>query len=66
MRAGDAQPDQQLYLEGAHNGAQALAHMHQHVVQVFPPGQRDVLEAFLASLHVREQAHARHQYSTGQ
>ena len=65
MRAGDAQPDQQLYLEGAHSGAQALAHMHQHVVQVFPPGQRDVLEAFLASLHEREHTPGEHQHSAG-
>ena len=66
MRAGAAQHDQQLYLAGAHSGAQALAHMHQNVMRLFPPGQQEVLAAFLASLHVREQAHREHQHSAGQ
>jgi hypothetical protein len=66
MRTGEAQHHQQRYLAGAHSGAQALAHMHQNVMQVFPSPQQDVLAAFLAALHVREQAHERHQHSAGQ
>ena len=65
MRTGAAQHDQQLYLEGAHSGAQALAHMHQKIMHVFPPGQQEVLAAFLASLHVREHTHREHQQSAG-
>lgn len=64
-RTGEAQHDQQHYLEGAPSGAQALAHMHQHVMHVFPSPPQDVLAAFLASLHVREQAHQAHQHSAG-
>jgi hypothetical protein len=65
MRTGEAQHDQQRYLEGAHSGAQALEHMHQHVLRVFSPEQQDVLTAFLASLRVREHAPQGHQHSAG-
>jgi hypothetical protein len=65
MRTGEAQHDQQRYLAGAHSGAQALAHMHQNVMQVFLPTQQEVLAAFLASLRVHEHAHREHQHSAG-
>jgi hypothetical protein len=63
MRTGEAQHEQQLYLEGAHRGAQVLAHMQQNVLRVFSPEQQEVLAAFLASLHVREHTHREHQQS---
>ena len=40
MRTGEAQHEQQRYLEGARSGAQAWARMRQNVLGVFSPAQR--------------------------
>jgi hypothetical protein len=65
MRTGEAQHEQQRYLEGARRGAQAWAHMQQNVLGVFSPAQQEVLAAFLASLHKREHTPGEHQHRAG-
>jgi hypothetical protein len=65
MRAAEAQGDQPRYVTAAHHGAAVLAQMHQHIKQVFSPAQQEVLDTFLATLHVRDHAPHGPQHQAG-
>jgi len=64
MRAAEARGDRSAYLEGAHAGAQAMLDLHREAAALYSPEQRDLLQAYLASLHIHDhrhkQAHRQH------
>ena len=64
MRAAESRGDRNAYLEGAYAGAQAMMALHREVAALYSPQQRELLQAYLASLHIHDhrhkQAHPQH------
>ncbi len=64
MRAAEARGDRSSYLQSAQAGAQVMTGLHREVAALYSPEQREVLQAYLASLHIHDhkhkQAHAQH------
>ena len=64
MRAAEARGDRTAYLEGAHAGAQAMLELRREATALYSPEQRELLQAYLASLHIHDhrhkQAHRQH------
>jgi len=57
MRAAEARGDRSAYLEGAHAGAQAMMSLPREIAALYAPQQRELLQAYLASLPMRDHRH---------
>ncbi len=64
MRAAEKRGDRSGYLQSARSGARVMVNLHRDIAALYSPEQRDVLQAYLESLHMHDhkpkQAHAQH------
>ncbi len=64
MRAAEKRGDRSGYLQSARSGAQVMVNMHRDIAGLYSPEQREVLQAYLGSLHMHDhkpkQAHVQH------
>ncbi len=59
MRAAEKRGDHSSYLENARAGARAMKRLHREVAALYSSQQQDVLQTFLASLHIHDHKHKR-------
>ena len=64
MRAAESRGDRSAYLKSARAAAQAMTELHREVAALYSPQQRELLQIYLASLHIHDhrhkQAHRQH------